>query len=188
MEEKSVCPWWMGYFLLIPIRKFSHHPSKLVKHFIKEGMTVVDYGSAMGYFSIPMAKYVGEDGKVYCIDIQQKMLDKLVRRAKNAGVEQQIIPILNTKEKTFMGIREEADFVLLFAVAHEVPDREKLFRYIASMLKPRGILYFAEPPGHVSKEEFEESISFAEKAGFVIREKPTSKKGLTIVFEKSLNI
>lgn len=185
MEEKSVCPWWMGYFLLIPIRKFSHNPSKLLKPYVKKGMKVVDYGSAMGYFSIPMAKYVGKEGKVYCIDIQQKMLDKLLGRAKRLGVGKQIIPILNTQIKTYTGIKEDADFVLLFAVAHEVPDREKLFTYISSMLKPRGILYFAEPPGHVSKEEFEESILFAEKAGFVICERPNNKS-LTIVLEKSI--
>jgi len=168
IENKSVCPWWMGYFLLIPIRKLSHNPEKILSPYVKPGMNVIDYGSAMGYFSLPMAKMVGPSGKVYCFDIQQKMLDKLKCRAAKAGLAGNIEPKLIAGDETdFQGMGQIADFALLFAVAHEVPDQELLFANLYRMLKPGANLYFAEPPGHVSPEEFERSVHLAEKAGFL---------------------
>lgn len=48
-------------------------------------MTVLDVGSAMGFFSLPMAEMVGPGGKVVCIDVQLKMLQVLRRRAVEGG-------------------------------------------------------------------------------------------------------
>ena len=68
-----VCPYWIGYFLINPFRKYIHNPQEILGEYIKPGMKVIDYGCAMGYFSLPMAKMVGESGKVYGFDIQDKM-------------------------------------------------------------------------------------------------------------------
>jgi len=53
-------------------------------------MMVLDVGSAMGYFSLPMARMVGPGGKVVCVDVQPKMLQVLRRRAAAAGLAEQI--------------------------------------------------------------------------------------------------
>ena len=167
MENNRVCPWWLGYLLITPLRNLSTNPKKMFASYIKLGMTVVDYGCAMGYFSLPMAEMVGASGKIVCFDIQEKMIEKLKERAVMAGLDERIEARLIKGEKSdFEGLKDTADFGLLFAVAHEVPDREKLFRDLSNMLKPGSLLYFAEPPGHVTKEEFKQSVSFAEKAGF----------------------
>jgi len=55
MAEK-VIPWWMGYFLIIPLRKLKHDPIKILSPFIKEGFKIMDFGPGMGYFSLPMAQ------------------------------------------------------------------------------------------------------------------------------------
>jgi ubiquinone/menaquinone biosynthesis C-methylase UbiE len=183
-ENKRVCPWWMGYVLLIPIRKFSHNPKKILAPFIKPGMKVIDYGSAMGYFSLPMAKMVGKSGKVYCFDIQQKMLDKLKNHVIKAGLTGIIEPKLITGSETdFQGMEQIADFALLFAVAHEVPDQESLFANLYRMLKHGANLYFSEPPGHVKPREFVRSVNLAEKAGFINVSSGNSQK-LTALFQK----
>ncbi|MBK6965204.1 MAG: hypothetical protein IPH20_15030 [Bacteroidales bacterium] len=57
-------------------------------------MKAVDFGSAMGYFSLPMAEMVGPEGTIYCFDIQQKMLGKLTSRALKQGYSGIIKPIL----------------------------------------------------------------------------------------------
>lgn len=185
MENNRVCPWWLGYLLITPLRKLSTNPKKMFDSYIKPGTTVLDYGSAMGYFSLPMAEMVGSAGKVICFDIQQKMLGKLQVRATKAGLEKRIETRLIKGDKSdFEGLEQSADFCLLFAVAHEVPDREKLFLDLSFMLKPGSLLYFAEPPGHVSKEEFKQSVSFAEKAGFAKVTNSGITKSHTVLLRK----
>ena len=165
--ECHVCPYWIGYFLINPLRKYRHNPGKIMGNLVKSGMHVIDYGCAMGYFSLPMAKMVGESGRVYCFDIQNKMLNKLSQRAKKAGVDRIIEPVLIKKDTRvnheMSGI---SDFALLFAVVHEVPDKELLFKNLNTMMKMNGQLLIAEPAGHVSLKEFKESVSLAENAGF----------------------
>jgi predicted O-methyltransferase YrrM len=72
--------------MLIPLRKLQHNPVKILAPYIKPGMKAMDFGPAMGYFSIPLAKLTGTKGKVYCVDIQEKMLEKLKQRAVKYGV------------------------------------------------------------------------------------------------------
>ncbi len=184
MEKQSVCPWWMGYFLLLPIRKFTHNPQKILKPYIEEGMKVVDYGSGMGYFSLDMAKLVGSTGRVVCLDIQDKMLDGLMARAEKANIEERIKPLLITKKGNLEYLKEQIDFTLLFAVAHEIPDQKELFQNIAKMLKPKGKVLFSEPKGHVSPEAFKASIKIAMENGFEIKESVSIKGGLSVLLEK----
>lgn len=185
MKNESVCPWWLGYLLASPVRKLINNPAKIVGIYLKPGMKAIDYGSGMGYFSLPMARSVGSAGKVYCFDIQEKMLENLVRRAKKAGLENIIDPrLISDNSNNFSSLEQQADFALLFAVAHEVPDREKLFGTLASMMKPKGKLLFAEPKGHVSPEDFGESVFFAEKAGFKKSQTLQDPRSLSILLEK----
>jgi tRNA A58 N-methylase Trm61 len=96
MEKNHICPYWMGYFLVNPMRKLIHTPGRMLGTYIRPGMIVIDYGSAMGYFSIPLARMVGKNGRVFCFDIQDKMLEKLIIRARKARVEEIIVPRLIT--------------------------------------------------------------------------------------------
>jgi 2-polyprenyl-3-methyl-5-hydroxy-6-metoxy-1,4-benzoquinol methylase len=168
METKiqHVCPWWLGYILLNPFRKFYHNPELMLKPYIKRGMKVVDYGCAMGYFSLPMAKLVGEMGQVYAIDIQQKMIKWLNRRVRKAGLEHIITPVLITENTDFNELTGQIDFALLFAMVHEVPDKKELFNTIGKIVKSGGTVLFAEPCGHVSLTAFENSITVASSSGF----------------------
>jgi SAM-dependent methyltransferase len=76
------------------------------------------------------------------------------------------------------------DFVLLFAVVHEVPDKARLFNDINSMLKPGGKVLFAEPKGHVNPEEFKKSIQIAKSTGFEEMSEKPMKKGLNAILLK----
>ncbi len=181
MQKHSLCPWWIGYLLLIPFRKLRHNPEKMIGQYIKPGMKVIDFGSAMGYFSLPIAKMVGNNGKVYCFDIQEKMLTKLVSRAKKAKLENIIEPRHVSKTDAYDGLNQTIDFALLFFVAHEVPDQKMLFKNLSAMLKPGAILYFAEPEGHVKLEDFEKSLEYAEVEGL-------ERKGSTLIANKGYSV
>jgi ubiquinone/menaquinone biosynthesis C-methylase UbiE len=47
-------------------------------------MNVLDVGCGMGFFSLPIARLVGETGRVVCVDLQARMIKCLLRRAKKA--------------------------------------------------------------------------------------------------------
>ena len=89
MAEK-VCPAWLGYFLASPLRRIIHPPQTILAPYVKEGMTVLDIGCGMGFFSIPLARMVGARGKVICVDMQEKMLKGLEKRAQRASVSTRI--------------------------------------------------------------------------------------------------
>lgn len=186
MSKLHVCPWWLGFFLVTPLRKCAHDPEKILDGYIKPGMKVIDYGCANGYFSLPMARMVGENGKVVGFDIQEKMIGKLLSRAEKAGLQKQIEGRLVTMPNAFNGMQETVDFALLFAVAHEVPDRAQLFKNISAMLKPGAKLLFAEPKGHVSKSDFEHSLLMAARAGLVVVTPNVlgNKPGISALLEK----
>jgi len=166
-----VCPAWIGYFLASPIRKLIHSPQTILSPYVKEKMTVLDIGSGMGFFSIPLAKIVGATGKVICVDIQEKMLKGLQRRAQKAGVSARLETRLCYPHTLgLQDLAEKIDFALVFAVVHEVPDPSRFFAELCASIAITGSLLLAEPKGHVSEEEFTSTLSIAQKQGFTIME------------------
>lgn len=182
--SNRVCPVWLAYTFLIPIRKFQHDPRKILSPYVTEGMSVMDYGCAMGWFIIPLATMTGADGTVYCVDIQEKMLEKPEKRASVRNLSGIIKPLLVGKDYNPAELTGRLDFVLLFAVVHEVPDKQQLFNDIFSMLKAGGKILFAEPKGHVSPEDFRRSVEMARKAGLKVSPDKPLNNGLSCILVK----
>jgi len=184
--EHHVCPVWIGYLLLSPFRKLKQNPKKILAPYIHKGMKTLDFGCAMGFFSLPMAKMVGSQGKVICVDMQEKMITKLQKRAKKAGLLDRIeTGICQHDSFGLEYLEEEIDFALVFAVVHEVPDAASLFSAIYKTLKPNGKLLVAEPDGHVSEQDFEITIYVAEKTGLKVIDSPKIGRSKAVLLEKS---
>lgn len=166
-----VCPAWLGYFLASPVRKFIHPPETILTPYVREGMTVLDIGSGMGFFSIPLARMVGATGKVICVDMQEKMLQGLKKRAQKAGISARIETRLCSQHTIGLpDLAAKIDFALVFAVVHEVPDPRRFFAEISAAIVPSGSVLLAEPKGHVSEAEFASTLSLAQQQGFAIIE------------------
>ena len=164
-----VCPWWLGYFLASPLRRLLQDSEEIVKPYVGEGMSVLDVGCGMGFFSLPMAKLAGEKGRVVCIDLQEKMIKGLLGRAKKAGLTDRIdARVCNQSTLRVSDLAGKIDFALAFALVHEVPDKERLFGEIYTAMKRTGKLLLAEPKGHVSKSEFERTVSLAQGQRFEV--------------------
>ncbi len=160
--EKHICPWYLGYILASPLRQLYQNPEKLLSPYLKQGMKVLEVGPGMGFFSLPMARIVGESGRIFCIDLQEKMLQNLRRRTMKANLLGRIeMRLCIGSSLQIDDLACSIDFVLAFAVVHEVPDREILFKEIYNSLKKNGLLLISEPKGHVTKEEFEKTFVFA---------------------------
>ena len=184
MENQRLCPVWVAYTFLLPFRKLQHDPKKILNPHIKEGMTVMDYGCAMGYFSIPLARMTGPSGTVYCVDIQEKMLSNLRKRAEKYDVSGVIKLLEPGKNFNPLELADMLDFVLLFFVVHEVPDKKQLFSDLYSMLRPGGKILFAEPKGHVIAANFKKSLQIAQEAGLKVSDEKPLRKGLSALLLK----
>lgn len=182
--SEHICPVWVGYLLASPVRKLFQNPDKILGPYIKEGMTVLDVGSAMGFFSIPAAKMVGASGRVVCVDCQPPMLAKLERRAERSGVRSRI----ETRpcSPTSLGLENlsgQVNVALAIAMLHEAPDPASLLAQIAGTLKPGGLLIIAEPTGHVSPEQIEETLRTTRDLGFQIVEEPKVRRAASFVLK-----
>jgi ubiquinone/menaquinone biosynthesis C-methylase UbiE len=161
-REHSVCPWWAGYILACPVRKFFQNPDTILKPFIKEGMACLDIGSAMGFFSLPMARLAGEKGKVVCVDLQEKMIPVLIKRAKKKGLEKRIATRVCTTESLLIDdLKDKIDFALASAVMHETGDQKRVFTEVYNTLKKGSVMFVAEPAGHVPEEAFKKTVALA---------------------------
>ncbi len=180
-----VCPWWMGYLLAGPLRRRRHPPEKILAPFVFRGMTALDVGCGMGHFSLPLARMVGGEGRVICIDLQEKMINSLRRRATRAGLIRRLdLRVCSVDSLGIDNLAGRVDFVLLFAVAHEVPDVPGLFRELHSALRSGGTLLLAEPSNHVKPDEFARTVTVAESAGLIIIERPEISKSHTVLLKR----
>ena len=177
-----VCPSWFSGMLDNRLRRRFHDPSVILKYLVTEGTRAVDIGCGPGYFSIAMAAMAGRTGRIFALDLQKKMLEKLMRGAAAAGVADRITPHLC--EVNSLGIEEEVDFALAFWMVHEVPQPEQLFRQIYTILKPGGRFLFAEPKFHVLNGKFREAVDVACNAGFRVDSEPVIFLSRAVILHK----
>ena len=177
MSEHHVCPWWLAYTFDNPLRRLIHKPEKIFSGFVKHGMTVMDIGCGMGYFTIALAGIVGDKGRVIAVDLQQQMLDIMLKRASSKNLEKRITP--HQADAGMLGVKTPLDFVLAFWMIHEVPDPDNFFSQIVPLLNPSAKILYAEPAFHVSEDKYKKILAAAERNGLKIFE------NLTIRFSRA---
>jgi ubiquinone/menaquinone biosynthesis C-methylase UbiE len=160
-------------------------PEKLLAPFVHQGMTVVEPGPGMGFFTLPLARLVGPEGRVAVIDIQPQMLAGLRRRARKAGLIDRIDARLARPDSLGLNdLKGKAAFALAFAVVHEMPSAGVFFAEVAAVLKPGGLLLLAEPAGHVKPETFHLELELAQTAGLAEIGRPAIRRSLAALFRK----
>jgi ubiquinone/menaquinone biosynthesis C-methylase UbiE len=103
---------------------------------IQPGDRVADLGAGSGYFSLRLAQAVGSDGKVYAVDVDEKMNDYLRERIAQAEVSN-VEVILGRFEDPLLpdgGI----DLVLVVDTYHHIEGRSAYFRNLQRDLAPGG--------------------------------------------------
>lgn len=165
-----ICPWWCCFTFDNIFRKRLQDPAKIVSAYISTGDTVLDIGPGQGYFTIPVARMVGDSGKVFAIDVQGAMLSRLMSKAEQHGVADRITPKLVSPDS--LALDMQADFALAFWMVHEVPDRKRLIKEIYDALKPGKKFLIAEPLLHVSNQRFRETLADAQAIGFKVISEP----------------
>jgi len=109
---------------------------------IKEGTQVADIGCHEGYFSIHLANVVGNEGKVYAVDVRADRLDLLsehleARKLRNVSV------ILGDYDNPKLP-KETLDVVVIMDAYHEMTDYMTILEHVKVALKPGGRIIIVE--------------------------------------------
>ncbi len=109
---------------------------------LKPGMTVCDMGCGNGFYSLPIAKMLGNHGLVVGVDVQPEMLGFLRERAEKEGIDN-IVPILGSYHHPRLP-PGTIDLVLMVDVYHEFSHPEQMLAAIRKSLKPDGLVVLVE--------------------------------------------
>ena len=180
------CPPWIGYLLALSPRRLVHDPGSLLGPFVRKGMTVLEPGPGMGFFTLELARRVGDPGRVVVVDIQPRMLGRLKRRAENDGLLGRLdVRLVQPASMGLEDLAGQVDFAFAFAVVHEISDAELFFQQCAASLKPDGSLLVAEPSGHVSAKLFEKELAAAARAGLIVADRPVIRRSRAALLRMS---
>jgi ubiquinone/menaquinone biosynthesis C-methylase UbiE len=164
-QRNRVCPVKLANSLDSRIRRWLQNPTKILAPYVKVGMTVLDVGCGPGFFSVELARMVGNTGRVIAADLQDGMLQRLAHRIEGTDLADRIRLVKCDQDN--INVKERVDFILTFYMVHEVPDKNSFFGQLNGILNDEGQFLIVEPKlFHVSRTEFESTIRVAESNGF----------------------
>jgi ubiquinone/menaquinone biosynthesis C-methylase UbiE len=129
-----------------------------------------------------MAELVGHSGTVIGVDVQPEMLARVkAKLAKQRDRSNSAQVLLHQCSQTDLGLDQSirADFVLAYYMVHETPDQHSFFRQVKNLLKPTGTFLIVEPPFHVSRKQFSQTLKCAEQADLAVIDRPKRKGGFS---------
>lgn len=183
---RSPAPAHLGRILDSAVRRWLQPSAELIgRSGIRPGMTVLDLGCGSGAFTTFVARAVGEQGKVYAVDIQKKMLKQIER--KLARAENQDIKNIELKQASAYELPfgdEALDLVYMVTVLPEIPDRGRALREIMRVLKAGGILAVTEflpDPDYPLRST---TIKLCQREGFILDDNSGNFWNYTVRFKK----
>jgi SAM-dependent methyltransferase len=105
---------------------------------IAEGTIVADIGAGGGWFTTRLARRVGQRGRVYAVDVQQLMIQAIVRRVEREGLANIVHPVLGDYDDPRLPASASLDAVLMVDAFHEMEHPVVMLRNVTRTLKPRG--------------------------------------------------
>jgi ubiquinone/menaquinone biosynthesis C-methylase UbiE len=137
-------------------------------------MVFMDIGCGYGFFTVPAAQIVGEQGKVYAVDIDASAIDRLKREAAKKDLKNVTATAAAAEETVFC--EACADLVFYSTVLHDFRDPAKVLHNAKLMIKPSGMLVNLDwkkkssvfgPPVRIRFSE-EQASSLIRQAGFTV--------------------
>jgi len=177
---------WIDRILAKPARYLLETPARLLKGYVKTGMTALDVGCGEGYYSLGMARLVGPTGRVIAVDTEKDAIAALKAKAGETGLSGRIEARLCGAQD--LGIHDlcgQVDFALAVYVVHHAIDARGLMSDVHRALKPGGELLVIEPRHHSSAAERESVESAARTAGFTLAGHPRLIRDWAATFAKT---
>ncbi len=182
---KFPMPEFMADLIDNPLRRKLQPPYETaVRHGLKPGMTVLEVGPGNGTYTIGAADRIGASGRLVTVDIEPRMIERVRRRASEAGVtniEARVADVYNLPfdDGTF-------DVVYMITVIGEIPEPERAMREFRRVLSPSGSLAFSELLQDPDYPLARTLIRWATSVGFRLRTRLGGIFYYTLIFEKDL--
>jgi len=161
-------------------RKFSEHPlERLIEIGLKEGMTFLDVGCTLGFYSFYASSIVGERGLVYALDINPDFTAYIENKARRKGIKNIQTIVANAQETSLLS--ESIDMVFLHLVLHNIEDKHAAIQEFNRILKADGKLVIDEE--NVLPLELIRKL--AKDSGFMFSKR--SRKNMQIFEKKELS-
>lgn len=109
---------------------------------VKPGDVVADIGAGPGVLSMPLAKAVSPNGKVYSVEVDQQFLDHIRDKAKAENVTN-VVPVLGKFVDPSLPAKD-VDLALFHDVLHHIEDRAGYLKNLATYIKPSGRIAVVE--------------------------------------------
>jgi ubiquinone/menaquinone biosynthesis C-methylase UbiE len=160
-RHPSACPYSPRFWLEPPHPLITRARLRVILA-PRPGERILEIGPGTGYYALPLAQWIGPQGRLDILDVQQAMLDDTMRRARERSLEN-ITPtcgdaqLLPYPDQTF-------DAVVLVTVLGEIPDQRAAWREMVRVLKPAGRVIHGElfgDPHWVSPSTAERSATDA---------------------------
>jgi len=166
LPEQHTCPWWVQFWLINPLRRLVDSPEEVVGPYVEPGMTVLDPGCGFGYFSLPLARMVGPQGRVVSVDLEPRAVARLKRRAQRKGLSDRIdARACGARDLGLTDYRGRIDLVTVINTLHEFEDMPGFLAQVIALLKPGGRMLVLEPKSHVSPAAFSAELELCRRAG-----------------------
>jgi SAM-dependent methyltransferase len=172
-------PYFMRWVLLVP--RGPHSPTRVQRLLQpRSGERILEIGPGVGIHALPVAATLRPDGVLDVLDVQQEMLDDLMRRAARRHLTN-IVPLqgdaqhLPYPDATF-------DAAYLISVLGEIPDAPAALRELRRVLKPGARLLVGEvliDPDFISLPTLD---AMAGAAGFALERKSGTRFAYGAVF------
>ena len=172
--------------LASPVRRLLENPSAILAPYVREGMTILEPGPGMGFFTLELARLAGPSGRVVAVDLQPRMLASLMRRARRAGLADRIETRLAQPDSMPLDdLNGAVDLVLAYAVVHELPNPSRFCAQMAAAMKPGASLLLCEPAGHVKPPQFDQELALAAAAGLALAGRPVIRRSHCALLKRS---
>lgn len=149
IKDGRVSSSFIMYNMLAPLpvhtEKFLNPAHVLAQAGIRPGMSVADFGCGSGDWVLLASRLVGQEGQVHAVDVQDAALSSVRSRSRMEGVLN-INPIrANTEVPRATGLADESqDAVFLSNILFQSRKKEQIIKEAFRVLKPKGILLFAD--------------------------------------------
>ena len=123
-------------------RKMLPPEQTLINLNLEEGDIMADIGCGIGYFTIPASKIVGDNGKIFAMDISSEMLQDVVVKVKESNITN--VEITLTEENDLKLEDDKVTFAFISTVLHEANEKENFLNEIKRIISPKGKIAIVE--------------------------------------------
>ncbi|MBI3634172.1 MAG: class I SAM-dependent methyltransferase [Candidatus Yonathbacteria bacterium] len=121
------------------LQNFTNPETNIRELGVHEGMVVADLGAGTGAYTVPLARLVGESGRVYAVEVQKDFLSNIKNSATDQGLKNVELIWGDIERPLGTKIKEgSVDAVIISNVLFQVEDKSGLLREANRILKTGG--------------------------------------------------